>query len=198
MTNLITNRLAQQNICVIIFAYNIQLFLENARTMARKKTGRDNIQGAHRMITYSVDINAPIETAFRMVDDDEKIKEWGQGIESIEYPDGQDRDNPVGTRFIQKIREGGRVADYEGEVTAYQPPHHLGVTFGSKQFTMQVDYRFTETPTGTRLDYTGEIIRTTLVGRIMMVLFGWLTQRILKKQMAALKALAESEAHHAG
>ena len=30
----------------------------------------------------------------------------------------------------------------------------MWVQFDSKQFTMQVDYRFQATPTGTRLDYS--------------------------------------------
>lgn len=144
-------------------------------------------------ITRTVHINAPLEQAFAVVDDDQKVMQWAEGVESITYLGDVDRSNPVGARFTQKIREGGRVAEYQGEVVAYDRPHHLAITLGSKQFTMRVDYRFTSTgPADTRLDYAAEMIQAVPLARVMGVLFSWLTRRILDKQMARLKALAEA------
>jgi hypothetical protein len=77
-------------------------------------------------------------------------------------------------------------------VTAYEPPHHLGVRIGNTQFGMQVDYRFSEFSGGTRLDYAAEMIEGNWFARLTGKLFGWLTRRILNKQMQQLKALAES------
>jgi uncharacterized protein YndB with AHSA1/START domain len=143
-------------------------------------------------ITYSMEINAPIEQVFACVDDDEQVKRWMEGVEEITYLDPPDRDNPVGTRFKQRIREGGRVAEYEGKVIAYDKPRHLGISLGNKQFTMQVDYRFAPIDGGTRLDYSAEMIAGNGFVRVMGVLFGWMTRRILRNQMAALKTMAES------
>ncbi|NIN68580.1 MAG: SRPBCC family protein, partial [Anaerolineae bacterium] len=56
-------------------------------------------------------------------------------------PEGQNREQPIGTKFTQRIREGGRITEYEGEVTAYEKPYHLGVRIGSPQFSVDVDYR---------------------------------------------------------
>ena len=43
---------------------------------------------------------------FELVDDDEKIKLWMEGLEETIYTSPQDRENPVGGTFKQKIREG--------------------------------------------------------------------------------------------
>lgn len=145
-------------------------------------------------ITYSQFIATPIERAFACVDDEELLRRWMEGLEETTYPQGRDRARPVGTRFTQRIREGGHVTEYEGEVTAYDKPRHLGVRIGNGMFSMQVDYRFTPEGEGTRLDYRCEAVTHHWFARVMGFLFAWLTRRILRKQMSQLKALAESSA----
>jgi uncharacterized protein YndB with AHSA1/START domain len=146
-------------------------------------------------VTYSLEINAPIEQAFDCVNDEDKIKQWAQGVEEIIHLEPWNPDRPVGSRFKQKIREGGRLAEYEGEIVAYDKPAHLAITLGSRAFTMRVDYRFSRvTDTSTRLDYAATMIQANLLARIMGVAFGWMTRRILTRQMTALKALAEGDA----
>jgi len=147
-------------------------------------------------ITYSAVINAPIERAFACVEDHDKIKQWAQGVEEIIPLEPWDPANPVGSRFRQRIREGGRLSEFHGEVVAYDKPRHLAITLGNNAFTMRVDYRFTTlNPTQTRLDYSADMVSGSWFGRLMGALFRSLTVRILHKQMAALKALAEREAN---
>jgi uncharacterized protein YndB with AHSA1/START domain len=143
---------------------------------------------------YQVEIAAPIATVWSLVDDDQNLKKWMDGLEETSYPDGVDRSRAVGTRFVQRIREGGRVQSYEGRVTAYDPPTHLGITIGNRAFAMQVDYRFTDLGGRTRLDYSALMARGGLFIRLMSTLFGWVTNRILRRQMARLKAVAEAAA----
>jgi len=143
---------------------------------------------------YQVEIAAPIATVWSLVDDDQNLKKWMDGLEETSYPDGVDRSRAVGTRFVQRIREGGRVQSYEGRVTAYDPPAHLGITIGNRAFEMQVDYRFTDLGGRTRLDYSALMARGGLFIRLMSTLFGWVTNRILRRQMARLKAVAEAAA----
>lgn len=137
-------------------------------------------------------IAAPLERVWELIDDDENLKRWMDGLVDTSYPDGLDRTRPVGTRFVQRIKEGGRVSEYEGVVTAYDRLKHLGIEIGNRVFTMGVDYRLTSVPGGTRLDYTAVMRRGGGFIRVMTVLFGWLTRKILRKQMAKLKALAEA------
>jgi uncharacterized protein YndB with AHSA1/START domain len=140
--------------------------------------------------TYQLDIDAPIATVWSLVDDDANLRKWMDGLEETTYPDGFRR--AVGTRFVQRIREGGRVQSYEGRVTAYDPPNHLGITIGNRAFEMHVDYRFTDLGGRTRLDYSALMARAGAFVRLMSTLFGWVTRRILRRQMAKLKAVAES------
>ena len=141
---------------------------------------------------YQLEIAAPIATVWSLVDDDHNLKKWMDGLEETSYPDGLDRSRVVGTRFVQRIREGGRVQSYEGRVTAYDPPTHLGITIGNRAFEMQVDYRFTDLGGRTRLDYSALMVRAGLFVRMMSTLFVAVTRRILRRQMAKLKALAEA------
>ena len=142
---------------------------------------------------HTLDINAPIEAAFDAVEDPEKIKLWAEGVEEITYPYGLDEQNRVGTRFTQRIREGGRVEEYEGVVTAYDRPRHLGISLGNKQFTVAVEYRFTPiSASSTRLDFSDKVTYHTPIARLMGSLFGWFASRILQKQMKKLKAVVES------
>ena len=142
--------------------------------------------------TWQMEIEAPIERVWPLVDDSENLRKWMDGLEETTYPDGFQR--AVGTRFVQRIREGGRVQSYEGVVTAYDPPRHLGITIGNRAFEMQVDYRFTDLGVRTRLDYLARKTRGGFVIKVMSPLFGWLTRRILRRQMAKLKAVAEAGA----
>ncbi len=145
-------------------------------------------------LTYSQEIGAPIETVFELVDYGENLKLWMDGVEETTYTSEVDRDNPVGATFKQRIREGGRVSEYDGEWVAYARPNHIGVTIGSGSFQFQTDYRFSSTPSGTRLDYSADVVASTWWVRILSLLMNWFTKRILVKQMTKLKEVAESRA----
>jgi carbon monoxide dehydrogenase subunit G len=140
----------------------------------------------------TVDIAAPIERVFSFVDDPEKLKLWLDGIEETTYLTDPASGKGVGTKFRQRIREHGRPVEYDGEVTVYSPPRELGVRLFVKQFSVQVDYRFTPVPAGTRLDYSAEVTCFSWFMRVMGWLFGWVMQRTARKQMARLKAVAEA------
>jgi len=142
-------------------------------------------------VTYSMEVKAPIDKLFSYVEDKEKMKLWMEGLEETVYTTPLDLTNPVGTKFKQKIREGGRVQEYDGELLAYEKPKHLAVRIGNKHFQAMADYRFTPTHDGTRLDYTCDVNCHSWIARMMSVLFGWFMKRILRKQMAKLKELAE-------
>ncbi|HEU4798271.1 MAG TPA: SRPBCC family protein [bacterium] len=144
--------------------------------------------------TFTMVIAAPVERVWALIDEPDNLKRWMDGLEETTYPDGLDRSRPVGTRFVQRIREGGRASEYQGVVTAYEHLNHLGIEIGNRAFTMAVDYRLAAVPEGTRLDYSAVMTRGGGFVRVMSLLFGWLTRKILRKQMARLKSLAESPA----
>jgi uncharacterized protein YndB with AHSA1/START domain len=143
-------------------------------------------------VSQTVVIEAPIERVFDLVDRPENLKLWIDGLEETTYLSEPDPDNPVGARFKQRIREGGRVVEYHGEVTAYEKPRHLAVRIGNEKFQVEVDYRLADLGGRTRLDYSATLARTTPVAWITSVAFGWLTRRIAVKQTSKLKRVAET------
>ncbi|MGM7700750.1 SRPBCC family protein [Pseudalkalibacillus sp. Hm43] len=145
-------------------------------------------------ITYTIEIHAPIETVFHCLNDNEKQKIWMEGLQDTQYPDGLDLEDPVGTKFIQKIKEGGRVMEYNGEVIAYDEPNLCAVQIGNNSFSVKAFYELTKTEDGTRLDYRAEMGTANLLTKVMGFLFSGMTKRILHKQMTSLKRLSEQEA----
>jgi uncharacterized protein YndB with AHSA1/START domain len=143
--------------------------------------------------TYSIDIAAPQNRVFEYVDEDDKVKEWVDGLMETSYPEGKNTDTPVGTKFKQKLKEGGRIKEYTGEVTKYDKPHLICIRLYDKMFTVDVCYRFTAIPQGTRLSYESEITFHNWFSRMMGKFFAGESQRILEKQMLKLKELAESK-----
>ncbi|MCA9021523.1 MAG: SRPBCC family protein [Planctomycetaceae bacterium] len=144
-------------------------------------------------ITYQQEIIAPIDVVFSFLNDDEKMKLWMEGLESIEYPNGQNTENPVGTEFIQTIREGGQTQQYTGTVTEYEPPTLIAFELHSPAFQVNVTYELTAQGRKTQLDYHCEFVFASLFHRIIGFLFSGLTKRILNSQMKKLSLLAEQE-----
>ncbi|QDV17725.1 Polyketide cyclase / dehydrase and lipid transport [Gimesia panareensis] len=145
-------------------------------------------------ITYHQEIIAPIDIVFDFLNDDEKMKLWMEGLETTEYPEGKNEDDPVGTIFVQTIREAGHSQQYAGIVTEYKPPELIGVQLQGNAFRVDVTYELTDRGRKTDLDYTCELVFAGLFYRIIGFLFGGLTRRILKNQMTKLKQLAEQAA----
>jgi uncharacterized protein YndB with AHSA1/START domain len=145
-------------------------------------------------IVRRLEIHAPIEHVFELVHNPENLPRWMDGLESTEYVGGADPDNPVGTRFKQRIRQGGRTMEYDGEVTAYEKPHHLAVSVGNSRFAMHVDYRFTENGEGAVLDYSVSPQPTSPLAKVMNVLFSRMTRRIVDRQLTKLREVAQAGA----
>ena len=82
--------------------------------------------------TCAIDIEAPITKVFDFINDENKHKLWLEGLEETIREPGYNSKKPVGSKFQQKLREGKKVEVYDGEVTAYNRPHHLARGFITK------------------------------------------------------------------
>jgi carbon monoxide dehydrogenase subunit G len=144
---------------------------------------------------FTMDMNAPMEKVFELIHDPEKHTLWLDGVEETRYLEGfYDPAHPVGGKFKQKIREGGRVKEYDGEVTAFTRPKHLGIRLFSKQFSVQVDYHLSPIAAGTRLDYSADVTCNSWIIRVIGALFRPFMRRMVRKQISKLKELAENPA----
>jgi uncharacterized protein YndB with AHSA1/START domain len=141
--------------------------------------------------TYSTIIKAPVETVFEFIDDPEKTKLWIEELVSTEYPEGINRDQPVGTKFKQQLREGRKVITYDGEVTAYEKLKLLAVKLTGPDFQVSVSYRLTPVEAGTQLDYEADFNSDKWYFKLFSPLFKIFNNSILGKQMAKLTAVAE-------
>jgi hypothetical protein len=105
----------------------------------------------------------------------------------------------VGSTFRMKIKEGSRVADYDGRVTAHDPPKHLAVVFWGGAFpegmAINVDYQLTDLGGRTRLDYVAASECSKPLPwwmRLLLPLFQVFGKLQLKGFMKTLKRLAEA------
>lgn len=148
-------------------------------------------------INYSTEINAPSNVLWTWLDDSEKIKLWMKGVEDdVPTSDGPRR---VGSTFRMKIREGRKVTEYDGTITAYEPCRYLAIDMVGGcmgPMTMHVDYRLEEVGAGrTRLDYSCRASDVPALWRALGLLFRPMVKMQLKGFMRTLKMRAEEEAN---
>ena len=141
-------------------------------------------------LEHVTEIRASRERVFDYISNPEKLRLWAKGME--ERTDLTPGRHGVGTRFRQRIREGGRVTEYEGEILAYDPPAHLQVRMARGPLTMTMEYRLsTPSPAVTQLHQRLSIESASRIMRWLAPLFSAFTRRLMRRQAQALKELVE-------
>ena len=97
-----------------------------------------------------IQIDAAPQAVFDLIADNTRRGEWAEGMETFDYTSDFDPNDAVGTTFTQRIREGGRVTEYHGEITAYDPPKAWGAKVVGGSCSMVVEYHLTRANGGTR------------------------------------------------
>jgi carbon monoxide dehydrogenase subunit G len=136
------------------------------------------------------------ERLWKFIEEPELQKQWMKGLQDNQ----RTSDGPpgVGSTFRMKIKEGSKVADYDGKISAYDPPRHLAVDLSGGNFpagmVCHVAYELTDLQGRTRLDYETEIKcqgKMPLWMRLLMPIFKIFGAMQLKSFMRALKKLVE-------
>jgi len=139
-----------------------------------------------------IHIDASPEDVFALLADTDRRGEWQEGVETFDYASDFDPDKAVGATYTQRIREGWRVTEYQGEITTYDP----GACWGSRtvggSYAMVVEYRLTPVDGGTTVMTVVDVGSNSWVVRLMGLLFGWLTRSLGRKHLRALKELVET------
>lgn len=164
---------------------------ESAGAQAAAELERLEAQ-AHTALTYSLTIEAFVETIFDCIDDGARQTKWLSGLERTDFPDGRPGGEQAGTRFTQLVRQKGGLAEYAGVILLHQRPRRLSVRVGNRHFTALVDYRLESLGDRSRLDFTCRLVFHTLVGRMTGSLYAGQAKRIAIEQLVALKQLAEA------
>ncbi|GGA15407.1 SRPBCC family protein [Psychrobacillus lasiicapitis] len=146
------------------------------------------------LITSQLEIQASKEVVFSYLEDNEKQKEWMTGLEGTEYLTEFDSTNPVGTKFKQRLKEGNRMQEYEGQVTEYNKNNRLSIQMNHPSFLIHISYKLKEiSPNSSILYITEELTAKTVSGKIISILFRVFMKKGLEKQMKALKRSAEKQ-----
>jgi hypothetical protein len=146
-------------------------------------------------IIHTTWFNCPAARLWPFLDEPERQKLWLKGLLSNELTS----EGPVrpGSTFRMCIQEGRKVGTYDGEITAHEPPRHLGLRFWGGALpaglTMQVDYRLSEEGGRTRLDYEANMEgRCGFFLRLLLPLVKVFSKMQLRSFLKTLKRLAEA------
>jgi uncharacterized protein YndB with AHSA1/START domain len=139
-----------------------------------------------------IQIDASPQAVFDLLADNTRRGEWAEGMETFDYTSDFDPADPVGTTFTQRIREGGRITVYHGEITAYDSPRVWGSKVTGGSFSMVVEYHLTAADGGTEVVNVCDVNSSSRLVRIMGFLFGWFTRYLGRKQLRKLKELVEA------
>jgi hypothetical protein len=149
-------------------------------------------------VEYRAEFRCTPEQLWPFLDEGDKQKLWMTTLVEIVTTSRVQR--AVGTTFDMRVREGRRLSHYEGRISAYDAPRHLGVALWGgalqRSTVMQIDYRLADLGTRTRLEYYAEIDTANLRGPIKLAIpFARLfTVFQLRYFMRNLKRLAEAAA----
>jgi len=122
-------------------------------------------------IAVAIEIERPPSDVWPWLEEPEKQKQWMKGLVSNELVDGT-QESAVGKKFVMKIKEGRKVYDYEGEITAFDKPKQMAITLagGCMPGAMAVNYDLVDLDGRTRVEYRCD---ADCKG-VMVTLFGWL------------------------
>jgi carbon monoxide dehydrogenase subunit G len=146
-------------------------------------------------IQRSTEIDCPPQKLWPFIEEPEQQKRWMRGV--LENTLTSPPPARQGSTFRMKIKEGMRVAEFDGEITAHDPPRRLEVRFWGGSFrpgmAMRADYRLADLGGRTRLDYETslEMKRLGFFTRLFLPLFKVFGSLQVKSFMKALKRIAE-------
>lgn len=142
----------------------------------------------------SIEIDRAIDEVF--VYTNEQVSQWSLTVVENEVIEEH---NGVGTTFRCITEEKGSRMDFEGVITAWQPPTKSAIHLTGKFFDIDVEYRFEDLNGQTRVTQESKVVGKG-IAKILFVLFGWMmNKQSYKAAMAELESLKnklESGAGH--
>jgi len=137
-------------------------------------------------------VNAPAETIFACVDQPEHIVQWVEGAVEHTYLTDRNPADPVGQRFLQRLRMGKSVKEFHGEVIAWQYPTHFGLHIPSPAYSSEAHFRISpEGPTRSMVDYSIDVTLHKPVVRLLSPVLRLPLTLFVRKQIGRLKTYAE-------
>ena len=143
--------------------------------------------------TRSIEIDRPIEVVFDYTLSN--VFEWSIFVVEDEVTSAGPVE--VGTTFHTVTEERGERMEFDGRVTKHEPPTAHSIVMQGKQFSMEVDYIFTEIDNRTQVTQHSKVHAMGFL-KVMFALFGWAMKKsscdALDKELASLKKYCEKKA----
>jgi uncharacterized protein YndB with AHSA1/START domain len=137
-------------------------------------------------------VNAAADTVFACVDEPEHIVKWVGGAVDHVYVTPRDPTNPVGQKFVQKLRMGSSVREFNGEIIAWEKPTHFGLHIPTPAYSSEAHFRITpEGPTNSTVDYSIDVTLHTLTARVIGAVLQFPLGFFVQNQVGKLKSYAE-------
>jgi uncharacterized protein YndB with AHSA1/START domain len=138
-------------------------------------------------------VNAAAETVFACVDDPGHIVKWVGGAVDHVYVTPRNPANPVGQKFVQKLRMGKSVRTFDGEIIAWEKPTLFGLHIPTAAYSSDAHFRITpESPTTSTVDYSIDVTLHTLPARVIGAVLRFPLGFFVKNQIGKLKSYAET------
>ncbi len=141
----------------------------------------------------SIEIDRPIDEVFRLTNDD--VAKWSIIVVEDELID--EGSKGVGTRFRTVTEEHGNRMEFQGVVTAYDPPYALAIKMTGPMFDIEAAYTFEDLGGRTRVAQLSNVTGKGAM-KLFFMLFGWMMNRAgceaLAKELNSLKKYCESQA----
>ncbi len=146
-------------------------------------------------IREQIDTTLPIDVAFAYVADFANSQEWDPGTATSERIGG----GPVGagSRFWLGVHLGGRVAPMEYRIAEFEPPRRVVLVGHGSGVSATDEIAFAPTPTGTRIDYTADILLGGLL-RLAQPFLGGAFRKVGRQAADGMRRTLADRARAAG
>ena len=150
------------------------------------------MSGAMR-IDARVDIEAPPAVVWRCIDEPAQIVRWVEGAVEHRYLEERKPGHRLGQKFLQRLKQGRRIVEFEGTLIACDFPRHFAFTIPSPAYSSEAHFRLSpEGAARTRVDYSIEVTLHTVVAKIAGAVLRLPLGFFVRKQMRRLRDLAVS------
>jgi hypothetical protein len=138
-------------------------------------------------------VKASADTVFSCVDVPEHIVKWVGGAVDHVYLTERNPANPVGQKFLQKLKMGNSIRDFEGKIIAWEKPTHFGLFIPTPAYSSEAHFRITpEGPGNSTVDYSIDVTLHTLAARVIGAVLRFPLGFFVQNQIGKLKSYAES------
>lgn len=139
-----------------------------------------------------IHINSELLQVFSLLNDPVKTLDWMEGLTAITRGDNYVEENPIGGKYVMHIKEGRSINAYQCTVLAYREPTRFTVELKGPTFSLVNAYKLSRQGAGTHLVFTSKMDTKFKHIKFLGWVFKGFTKRIVMKQLAKLKALAEA------